>query len=96
VDHDVEPALCGDDLGDRMLGVAGGADVELERIQRELVLAGVADGLGGRSRVAAGDVAHAGVDDVAGAGEGARSERAEAAGCAGDQDDIGHGLIAFF
>ncbi len=86
----MRPALA-DDLLDRGVGGRLGLHVEFDRRggrrRREARLGH----LGGILRVAAGDVAHRGVDGVAGLGEGFGGQAAEAAGGAGDEDDLlGH------
>jgi hypothetical protein len=90
VDHHVEAPVVGDDFRDTGVGGLVGADVELDGPEIDTVLLGVARGLGDLRRVATRGLAHAGVDDMAGVSQCTRGERAEAAGSAGDDDNLFH------
>ena len=67
---------------------ASDCDVEFDGAQVDAVLRGEAADVGDLRRVAALRLAHPGVDGVAGLGEGAGGQRAEAARSAGDDDDL--------
>ena len=86
----MRPVL-GLDLGDRGVDGLLGVHVHLDGAQVDVVLGRVVRCGSDLGCVAAGGFAHAGVDGVAGVGEGAGGEGAEAAGGAGDDDDVAHG-----
>jgi hypothetical protein len=65
-------------------------DIQLDGSQINVVLDRIAGGLGHLGRVAAGRLSHAGVDGVPRIGESTGGERAEAAGRAGDDDNLFH------
>ena len=88
VDDHVDAAALGDDLLDRGVGRWLRLHVELDGAQIDAVACRGRGHLGGIRRVAAGDVAHRGVDGVAGLGERFGGQAAEAAGSAGDEDDL--------
>jgi len=95
VDDDIEAAAVGDDLRDRRVDGSLRGDVELEGAQVEAVLDGVFVQPGDLGRVAAQRFAHAGIDRVAGMGQGAGGQQAEAARGAGDDDDVFHECVSF-
>jgi hypothetical protein len=90
VDQHIEPALLGDHSSYRLLGGFVGADVELHGSKVDIVLRRVLLGVGRGSRVPARDVAHSGVHDVAGVGQRASGESAEATRGTTDQNYLAH------
>lgn len=90
VDHDVEPAILGDDLGDAGLYGFVGRDIQLDGPEVDASLGSIARNFGDLRRVAPGRLAHRGVDGVAGLGERAGGKRAEAARRAGNDDNLFH------
>jgi hypothetical protein len=93
VNEDVEAAIVYDHLVDAGLGRCIRSDVEFDAAKIDLVLGGVARHLGDLRRVAPGGFAHAGIDGVAGMSERAGGKRAEAARCAGDDDNLFHDTV---
>jgi len=90
VDHDVEASVVGDDLRDAGFGGFVRGDVEFDGPEVDAVLAGIACDFCDLGGVAAGGLAHAGVDDVAGMSEGTGGERAKAARSTGDDNNLFH------
>jgi hypothetical protein len=88
VDNDVDAAFLFDDLGNPGRNRCIGGDVELDRLEIDLVLGREAGGSNDLRSVAAFCFAHAGVDGVAGLGERAGSESPEAARGSCDDDDL--------
>jgi len=86
VDDHVEAAGLLDDCGDRVVDRRLVGDIHLDRAQGDVVLGCVGPGIGVGLQVAAGQVPHPGVDDVACFGECSNGEGAEAAGGPGDDD----------
>ena len=89
VDDDVDAAVPGHDLGDGAVDRRLGADVELDGAQVDAFLGGIGLHVGDLRRVAAGGLAHGGVDRMAATGDGIGRQAAEAARGAGDKDDLG-------
>jgi hypothetical protein len=92
VDHHIETPIVGNDFCDSGRGGFIGGDVEFDGPEIDAVLGGVTHDLGDLRGIAAGGLAHAGIDDVAGMSECTGSERAKAAGSAGDDDDLFHDM----
>jgi hypothetical protein len=91
-DH-VDPAVCRDDFGDCGVRRFLRLHVQLDRAQVDAVLPGIVVGGLDLGCVAVRGCAHAGVDRVAGTRQGAGAQCAEAAGCAGDENDLLHGNL---
>lgn len=90
VDQDVEPAILGDDPDDAGLHGFAGRDIQLDDPEVDALLGGIARNFGDLRRVAAGRLAHRGVDGVPDLGERAGGKRAEAARRAGNDDNLFH------
>ena len=107
MDHHVDPAAFRDDLLGGGVGRLFRLHVEFDRAQIDALVSGNRGHLGGILGVAAGDVAHRGVDGVPGSGERLGGQAAKATGCAGDEDDgffgsdgiagvcVGHDTVPF-
>lgn len=59
------------------------------------MLSGILCDVGDGRRIAAGGLTHAGINGVTGLGEGAGGERAKAARCAGDDNNVFHDTYSF-
>jgi hypothetical protein len=77
--------------GNRLIDGVLVGDVHVDRPQRNVMFIGVPPSVGRRLLVPPGDVPHACVDNVFRVGERANRERAEAAGRAGDENDLRFG-----
>src|SRR5712671_1686583 len=88
VDQHVDLAALGHDLLDRHIDRRLGLNVELDRAQVDAIALRGLGHLGRVLGVAASDIAHRGVDGVSGLGERFGRQAAEAAGSAGDENDL--------
>jgi hypothetical protein len=88
VDDDIEAALIGDNPGDTGYNRGVGGDIEFDRAQIDVIVPGEFSRIGDGRSVAAFRCAHAGIDGMAGLGEGAGGKSAETAGSAGDDNDL--------
>jgi hypothetical protein len=95
VNHDVKSARISNDLRNAGLDRLAGSNVELDGPEIDAVLEGIARNLRDLRRIAPGCLAHGGVNDVAGAGERAGSERTEVARGAADDNNLFHDLNPF-
>jgi hypothetical protein len=95
VDHDVQAAVVGDDARNRGVDRKLVLDVQFDAADVDVLAAGEVGQGGDGGCVAVDGVTHAGVHDVPGAGQGPGGEVTEAAGGAGDDDDlrVGHQMM---
>ena len=89
VHDDVDAAVRGDDVGDSAVDRRLGADIELDDVQVDALFPRVGLHVGDLRRVAAGGLAHGGVDRMAAPDDSVGRQAAEAARGAGDEDDLG-------